>query len=133
MLPKKTSCQSVTQRPIDNECKCYFFSSVQCDEFRFFLAPRVGNKHHLFHPKWNNEQIGFPPRLLNKENKSIIEKISKADGNHTITGNVVFHTTGIMLSKHNIAYLSGLCGELQELDDIKEQNPSEKMINYLRK
>ena len=80
-----------------------------------------------------DEQIVFPPRLLNKETKSIIEKISKADGNHTITANVVFHTTGIMLSKHNIAYLSGLCGELQEMDDIKEQNPTEKMINYLRR
>ena len=54
----------------------------------------------------------FQPRLLNKETKSIIEKISKADGDHTIAANVVFHTTGIMLSKHNIAYLSGLCGEL---------------------
>ena len=70
------------------------------------------------------EQIVFPPSLPNKETKSIIEKISKADGNHIITANVVFHT-GIMLSKHNIAYLSGLCSELQQLDDIKEQNPTE--------
>ena len=111
----------------------FFLFSVQCDEFGFFLAPKVGCKHHTFHPKLTDEQIVFPPRLLNKETKSIIEKISKSDGNHTIAANVVFHTTGIMLSKHNIAYLSGLCGDLQELDDLKDQNPTEKMINYLRR
>ena len=120
------SRRSVTQRPIDNECKCCFFFSVQCDEFIFFLAPRVGNKRHLFHPKSNDEQIVYPPRLLNKETNSIIKKISKADSNHTITANVVFHKTGIMLSKHNVAYLSGLCGELQEMDDIKEKNSTKK-------
>ena len=79
---------------------------------------------------WTNS---IPPRLLNKESKSLIEKISKADDIHTITASVVFDTTGIMLSKHNIAYLSGLCSELQEMDDKKEQNPKEKMINYLKK
>ena len=110
-----------------------FFFSVQYDEFGYFLAPRVGNKHHTFHPKLADEQIVFPPRLLNKETKSIIEKISKYDGNHAIAANLVFHTTGIMLSNHNIAYLSGLCGELKQLDDIKEQNPTEKMINFLRR
>ena len=45
----------------------------------------------------------------------------------------MLHITGIMLSKHDIAYLSGLCGKLQEMDDVKEQNPIEKMINYLKK
>ena len=114
--------RSITQRPTDNECKYSLFFSVQCDESGYFLAPRVGNKHRSFHPKLTEEQIVFQPRLLNKETKSIIEKVSKADGN----ANIVFHTTGIMLSKHNIAYLSGLCSELQELDDIKEQNPTEK-------
>ena len=120
------SRRSITQRPIDNECKCLFFFSFQWDKFGFFLAPRVGSKYHSFHPKLNDEQIVFSPRLLNKETKSIIAKISKADGNHAIAANVVFHTTGIMLSKHDIAYLSGLCGELKQLDDIKEQNPTEK-------
>ena len=86
---------------------------VQCNEFGYFLAPRVGNKHHTFHPKLNDEQIIFPQRILSKETESIIEKISKADGNHTIAANVVFHTTGIMLSKHNIAYVSGLYNELK--------------------
>ena len=77
------------------------------------------------------EQIVFPPRSLNKETKSIIEKISKFDGNHTIVAKGVFHTKGIVLSKHNIAYLSGLCGELTQLDDMKEQNPTGKMMNIL--
>ena len=75
----------------------------------------------------------FSSRLLNKETKSIIEKKSKADGNHTIAANVAFHTTEFMLSKHNIAYLSSLYSKLQQLDDIKEQNPTEKRINYLRR
>ena len=126
LIEKKMSRRSATQRPIDNECKCSFFFSVQCDEFGFFLAPRVGNKHHSFHPKLNDEQIVFPPRLLNKETKSIIEKISKANCNHTIAANVVFHTTGIILSKYNVAYLSSLCSKLQHLDDMKKQNPTEK-------
>ena len=89
------------------------FFSVQCDEFGFFLAPRVGNKHHSFHPKLTDEQIVFPPRLLlNKEIKSVNDKISKYHGKHTTAANVVFHTTGIMLSKHNIAYISDLCGKV---------------------
>ena len=33
----------------------------------------------------------------------------------------MFHTTGIMLSKHNIANVSGLCNEIKQMDDIKEQ------------
>ena len=80
----------------------FFPFSVQCDEFGFFLAPWVGNKHHSFHPKLNDEQQIFLPKLLNKETKSIIEKISTADVNHTIADNVVIHTTGIMSSKHII-------------------------------
>ena len=44
--------------------------------------------------------------------------ISKA---YSIAVNVMFHATGIALSKHNIAYLSGLCDEVKQLDDIKEQ------------
>ena len=91
-----------------------------------FPAPRVGNKHHTFHPKLPDDQIVFSPKLINKETKLIIEKISKADINHTIVVNVVFHTTEIMLSKHNIAYVSVLCDGLKQLDDIKEQNPTRK-------
>ena len=94
--------------------------SVQCDKFGYILSPRVGGKHHTFHPKLTDEQIVFSPRLLKKETKSIIGKISEADRNHIIAANIVFYTTGITLSKHNIAYLSGLYSELKQLDDIKE-------------
>ena len=45
--------------------------------------------------------------------------MSKADGNHTIAANVVFHTTGVMLSRNNIHYLSGVYNELENLDGIK--------------
>ena len=51
----------------------------------------------------------------------MIEKIFKVDGNHTIAANVVFHTTGIMLSNENIAYLYGLCNEIEKIDKIKTQ------------
>ena len=78
------SCQIITQRPIDNKCKSSFFFSFQCDGFRYFLAPRVESKHDTIHPKLNDEQIVSLPRLLNKDSKAIIEKISKAYGNHTI-------------------------------------------------
>ena len=126
------SCWGITQRAIDNECKWYFFFSVQCDEFGFFLAPREGNKYHTFHPKLNDDQIEFPPRLLKKETKSMTEKISKADGNHTIAADIVFRTTGIMLSKHYLSYLIGLCDKLKQLNDIKVQNLTQTMIYYLR-
>ena len=125
--------RSITQRATQKTCKCKFFFSVQHDDFGFFLAPRVGYPQHCFHSKLTNDQIVFPPRLLNKETRSMIEKISKADGNHTIAANVVFHTTGIMLSNDNIAYLSGLCNDLEKIDKIKKQNSTEKMINYLKK
>ena len=46
----------------------------------------------------------------------MIEKISKADGDYKIAANVVFHTTGIMLSNENMAYLSGLCNDLEKID-----------------
>ena len=36
-----------------------------------------------------------------------------------------------MLSKHTISYLNGLYSELTHLDSIKEQIPTEKIINYL--
>ena len=85
------------------------FFSVQYDDLVFFLAPRVGNPQQRFYSKLTNDQTICPPRLLNKETKSMIEKISKAGGNHTITSNVVFYTTGIMLFNANIAYLTGLC------------------------
>ena len=42
----------------------------------------------------------------------------------------MFHTTGVMLSKHNIAYLSGLCNEIQQRD---AQITTEKMKNYLKR
>ena len=74
-----------------------------------FLAPRVGNPQHRFHSKLTNDQIFFPPRLLIIETRLMIEKISKADENHATAANVVFLTTGIMLSNDNITYLSGLC------------------------
>ena len=73
----------------------------------FFHASREGNPRYRFDSKLTNDQIEFPPSLLNKETRSLIEYISKDDGNHTIAENVVFHVTGIMLSNENIAYLSG--------------------------
>ena len=98
LIGRKICRRTITQRAIQ-----------KYDNFGFFLAPRVGNSQHRFHSKPTNDQIFFPPRLLNKETRSMIEKISKADGNHTIAANFVFHITGIMLSKENTAYLSGLC------------------------
>ena len=82
---------------------------MQYDDLSFFLAPKVDNPQHQFHSMITNDQMISPPRLLNNEIRSMIEKISKAGGNHTIAANAVFHITGIMLSKENTAYLSGLC------------------------
>ena len=61
----------------------------------------------------------------------MIKKISKANGNHTMAANVVSHATEIIQLKYNLAYVSGLCNELKQLDDMKEQNSTKKMINYL--
>ena len=47
-------------------CKCFFFFSVQYDELGFFLAPRVGNKHHSF----TDDQLVFSPTILNKDQVS---------------------------------------------------------------
>ena len=63
---------------------------------------------------------------MNKEIRSMIETISKADGNHTIEANVVFHTTGITLSNKNIAYFSGLCNDLEILIKSKNKIVQEK-------
>ena len=52
---------------------------------------------------------------------------------HTIAANVVLHTTGIMLSNENIAYLSGLCNDLEKIDKRKKENSTEKMSDYLKK
>ena len=83
------------------------FFVIKYDSFGFYLAPKVGNRFHSNHPKLSKEQIIFPPRLLNNETKAIIDKISKADGNHSIAANLLFHITGAMLSWNNIHYLSG--------------------------
>ena len=56
----------------------------------------------------------------------MIEKISKDDGNRTIAANDMFHTTGIMLSNENIAYLSGLCNGLEKIDKFKKLNSTKK-------
>ena len=84
------------------------------------MASKAGNQFHSNHPKLTREQIIFPQHSLNKELKTIIDKISKADGNHTNAANVVFHTTGVILSGNNIHYLSCLCNELENLYAIKE-------------
>ena len=62
----------------------------------------------------------------------MIEKISKAEENNTIAANVVFHTTGIMISSENIAYLSGLCYDLEKNDKIKNKIPQKKLLIILR-
>ena len=62
----------------------------------------------------------------------MIVKLSKAHGSYTIVANVVFFTIGIILSNKNLAYLSGLCNQLRKIDEIKEQNPTEKRITYLK-
>ena len=46
---------------------------------------------------------------------------------------MVFHTTGVMLSRNNIHYLSGLCNDLEELDGITKKNSTEKMMHYLKR
>ena len=104
----------------------FLFFAIKYDSFGFYLAPKVGNRFHCNHPKLSKEQIIFPPRLLNKETKAIIDKISKADGSHNIAANVVFHTTGVMLSRNNIHYLSGLCNDLEDLDGITKKIPHQE-------
>ena len=115
LIGRKTCRRTITQRAIQKKYTFSFFS-FQYDDLGFFLAPRVENPQYRFHSKLRNNQIIFPPRLLNKVTRSMIEKISKADGNYTIAANVVFHTTGIMLSNDNIAYLSGLSNNLEKID-----------------
>ena len=58
--------------------------------------------------------------MLNRETKALIDKISKADGKHTVAINVVFHITRVMLSIPN-------------LNGIKEQNSREKKIDHFKK
>ena len=65
-----------------------------------------------------------------QDHKTKNRKNSKVDCNHTNVANVVFHTTGIMLTNENICYLSGLCNWLRKIDEIKEKNFTEKMTNY---
>ena len=36
-----------------------------------------------------------------------------------------------MLSNENIAYLSGLCNDLEKIDKIKKQNFTEKKFNHM--
>ena len=59
--------------------------------------------------------------------------MSKADGSYSVAANVMFQKTGVMLSRNNIHYLSGLCNEVQNLHGTKEQNLTDKMIDYLKK
>ena len=68
--------------------------------------------------------------MLNKETKAIIDKTSKADGNHTVAANVVFHAFSVLLSRNNIHSLSGLGNEVENLDGIKELHLMEKTIDY---
>ena len=55
-----------------------------------------------------------------KKTRAIIDKISKADGSHSVAANIMFHRTGVMLSRNNIHCLSGSCNKLEYLDRIKE-------------
>ena len=84
-----------------------FFVAIKYDSVEFYLAPKIGNQFHSNHPKLTKEKIIFSPRLSNKETKTLIGKISKADYNKTIAANVVFSTTGVMLLRNDIHYFSG--------------------------
>ena len=116
---------------MEKECTVHFSSLFNMITLGF-PGPRIGNTYYSFHTLLTKEQIVFPPRLLNKDTRSIIDKISKADRNHTVAANFVFHKTDIMLLKHSIVYLSGHCNQLKKFDEIKEQNSTEKIINYLK-
>ena len=43
-------------------------------------------------------------------------------GKHTIAINNLFHTTSVLFSKNNIAFLSGLCNELEISDEINRKD-----------
>ena len=88
--------------------------------FLFFCFPQ-----QRFHSKLTNDLMIF---FLNKDTELMIEKISKAYGHHTIAANVVFHTTGIMFSNDNIAYLSGLCNDLEKMLKSKNKIPEKKCL-----
>ena len=115
------SRRTITQKATNNKYKCFFFFAIKYDSFWFYLAPKVGYQFHSNHSKLSKEQIIFPPCLLNNETKVITDKISIADGSHTIDANIVFHTIGVMLSRNNIHYISGLYSELENLDGIRKQ------------
>ena len=87
---KKMSRRTITQRSTNNKCKCPLFFAIKYDSFGFYLAPKVGNQFHSDYPNLSKEHITFPSRLLNNETKAILDKISKADGNHNIAANDVF-------------------------------------------
>ena len=113
----------------------FLFFTMKYDSIRFYLAPKVGNRFHSNHLKLRKEQIILPPRLLNKETKAIIDKISKADGNQTI----VFHTTDVMLSRNNIHWLSDhtmswkiqMVSKTKKFDKENDWLPKEKKFNNM--
>ena len=45
--------------------------------------------------------------------------------------NVVYEKTGKMFSRNNMAYISGLCNELKEINNIEALSSSDKMVKYL--
>jgi len=94
----------------------------------FFIVKGRGLPQHSHHLKLNKEEFRYPPRLLADNTLEIIQDLRNANASLSVAVNFVYKNTGLMLTRDNVHFLSGLCADIEVMEEL---DPTERMIAHL--
>jgi hypothetical protein len=122
-----------TCKPLQNDATCKMHFSIWWDDDGYFIPGGTGNPTHTNHIRLAAREMVFPKRLLEEDEKSIIESIGQSNAISTVARNVHYNRTGNMLLQSQVAYINSLCKQAVSMfPDLPETSAVDRMFQHFR-
>ena len=129
---KKMARRCSTKKPVSimHTCKYFFLLHFDIDK-GFYVVPGFGNMKHSHHPKFGDNNINLPPRLLDEVNKDFVGDMGDGHASNAIIRNILFLKTGKLVSRSNINYMKKTAHDVSENDKMRDMcnmSPTDIML-----
>ena len=129
---KKMSRMSSSLMSMNGECTCKFSFYISFDHNGFYVMNGKGNKNHVGHPKLKKDNLKFPTRLIDKTDEAICKQMAQSGCSNGVIRNFIHKKTGKLFTLHNVRYLAKLTTNIQQIEELKNLNSTEKIIHHFK-
>jgi hypothetical protein len=96
-------------------CSCKF--QLGGDDLGYYFCGGVGNSTHNFHYRIHEDSQKLPARLINYQEKAILQSIAFSNAGDGVGRNVCYERTNVLLSRSQIKFMHGLKSRIVHSDE----------------